>query len=67
MTMVLVLLPLSLLLAGGAIAAFRWAARDGQFDDLTRGAFNPLVDDTNPAPAAPRASAPEPRRQDRPA
>jgi cbb3-type cytochrome oxidase maturation protein len=43
--MILVLLPLSLLMAAIAVAAFRWAARDGQFDDLPRGAFTPLADD----------------------
>ena len=45
MTMVLLLLPLSLLMALVAVVAFRWAARDGQFDDLRRGAFTPLTDD----------------------
>ncbi|MHC4831107.1 MAG: cbb3-type cytochrome oxidase assembly protein CcoS [Planctomycetota bacterium] len=39
-----VLLPLTLLLAGLAVFAFRWAARDGQLDRLDQEAFRPLLD-----------------------
>jgi cbb3-type cytochrome oxidase maturation protein len=34
MSVLFIVLPLALLLAGGAVAAFVWAAKDGQFDDL---------------------------------
>lgn len=34
MTILLLLIPLSLLLLGAAIAAFVWAIRSGQFEDL---------------------------------
>ena len=45
MTIVAALLPLSLLLAGLAVVAFKWAARDGQFDDLDKAAATPLLAD----------------------
>jgi cbb3-type cytochrome oxidase maturation protein len=34
MKMLFVLIPLGLLLAAGAVAAFFWAVNNGQFDDL---------------------------------
>ena len=34
MTILLLLVPISVLLLGGAVAAFAWAVRTGQFDDL---------------------------------
>ena len=34
MSMVFVLLPLSIILGGGALVLFLWALRNGQFDDL---------------------------------
>lgn len=34
MNILLLLVPISLLLLGGAIGAFVWAVRRGQFDDL---------------------------------
>lgn len=34
MTILLLLVPISVLLLGGAAAAFAWAVRTGQFDDL---------------------------------
>ena len=49
MGILLVLIPLSLLLVAGAIAAFAWAVRDGQFepnDDPSR----VLSDDDAPRP-----------------
>lgn len=49
MDVVYVLLPLSLLLAGVGVAAFVWAVRRGQFDDLKTPAMRILFDDP-PAP-----------------
>jgi cbb3-type cytochrome oxidase maturation protein len=44
MNILLVLVPLALLLAFGAVAAFRWAARHEQFDDLEAPAVRMLDD-----------------------
>jgi len=46
-----VVLPIALVLLAGAIAAYAWAARRGQFDDLTTPAVRALHDDD---PAEPR-------------
>lgn len=43
-----VLVPLALLLAGAGVAAFRWAVRDGQFDDTETPALRMLMDDVQP-------------------
>lgn len=49
MTILLLLVPLSVLLLGGAIAAFVWAVRRGQFDDLDTPALAPLDEDAAPS------------------
>lgn len=46
MEVLYVLLPLALVLVVAAIAAFRWAVRDGQLDDLETPAVRILFDDT---------------------
>ncbi|WP_454259092.1 cbb3-type cytochrome oxidase assembly protein CcoS [Pseudoxanthomonas mexicana] len=58
MNILLMLLPISLVLLGLAIAAFAWAVRKGQFDDLDTPALD-ILDDAPPRPSAPRA----PRRR----
>lgn len=51
MNVLYVLVPLALALALGGVAAFRWAVRDGQFDDVETPALRVLLDDeTLPAP-----------------
>ena len=45
MTILLLLIPLSLLLLGAAVWAFAWAVRCGQFDDLDTPALDILSDD----------------------
>ena len=45
MEIVYVLLPLSLLLALGGLAAWFWAVRSGQFEDLDTPAMRALLDD----------------------
>ena len=45
MTILLLLIPLSLLLLGVAVWAFAWAVRRGQFDDLDTPALDILCDD----------------------
>ena len=56
MTILLVLVPLSVVLLGVAIVAFAWAVRTGQFDDLDTPPLDVLRED---APA--RAPAPDER------
>ncbi len=45
MSILLVLIPLSVLLLGAAVWAFFWAVRTGQFDDLESPAWRILTDD----------------------
>jgi len=39
------LVPIALMLAGIGVAAFRWAVRDGQFDDLDSPAVRILFEE----------------------
>ena len=48
MDIIYVLVPLSLVLLGGAIAIFFWAVRSGQFDDMESPAHKILFDDDEP-------------------
>lgn len=57
MSVLWLVLPLALLLSGGALAAFLWAARRGQLDDLETPAIRMLYDDEVEA----RAEQPAPR------
>ena len=50
MTVILWLIAVGALVAGGFMAAFVWAVRSGQFDDTTSPAVAVLLDD----PALPR-------------
>ena len=43
-----ILIPITLLLVGVAIAVFFWAMRSGQFDDLDSPGWTVLADDDNP-------------------
>ncbi len=45
-----ILIPIALLLAGGAIAAFLWAVRSRQFDDLEMEGKRLLFDDDPESP-----------------
>jgi cbb3-type cytochrome oxidase maturation protein len=45
MSVIFILLPLALLLAGVALLVFVWAARSGQFDDLETPALRILHED----------------------
>ncbi len=46
MSVIFLVLPLALLLVAGAVAGYLWAARGGQFDDLTTPSLRVLHDDT---------------------
>ena len=61
MNILLMLLPISLLLLGLAIAAFAWAVRKGQFDALDTPALD-ILDDAPPRPSMP--ATPIPRESD---
>lgn len=45
MSILFLIIPLAFLLAGGAMAAFIHAVRQGQFDDLDTPAHRVVVDD----------------------
>jgi cbb3-type cytochrome oxidase maturation protein len=45
-SVIYLVLPLAILLGGAAVAGFVWAARRGQFDDLTTPAMRALQDDS---------------------
>lgn len=52
MTILLMLIPISLVLLGIAVYAFIWAVRRGQFEDLDTPALDILVDDeVKPVPS----------------
>ena len=61
MNILLMLIPLSLVLLGVAVAAFVWAVRRGQFDDLDTPALDILEDDDRPAPPRTPPAPPEAR------
>jgi cbb3-type cytochrome oxidase maturation protein len=53
-SVIFIVLPVSILLAAGAVAAFVWAARGDQYDDTDTPAVRMLeddLDDTAPGPA----------------
>jgi len=45
MMILLMMIPMALLLGGAFVAAFLWAARDGQFDDAITPAYRVLNDE----------------------
>lgn len=49
MSIIFVILPITLLLSLGAVVAFAWATRGGQFDDLRTPALRALHDPAGPA------------------
>lgn len=48
MSILFVLVPLALLLASAAVAAFLWAVGQGEFEDLDTPALRVLIDDEVP-------------------
>lgn len=47
MSILYILVPAAVLLGGFFLAAFLWAARKGQFEDLVTPAHRMLIDDEN--------------------
>ena len=66
MSVVFIVLPLALVLAGAAVAAFAWALRGGQMDDLETPSVRILVEDGDdrPSPAPTDAAEPDPEAED---
>ena len=65
MNILLALIPISLILLGIAVAAFIWAVKRGQFDDMDTPALDILRDDPNDprpndAPAQPEPASAKP-------
>lgn len=53
MNVLYLLVPLALVLAAASVAAFYWAVRDGQFDDVETPSLRVLLDDEPGAPPSP--------------
>jgi cbb3-type cytochrome oxidase maturation protein len=63
MNILYLLVPVALLLAGAGVAAFWWAVRSGQFDDVETPAIRVLLDEGHAAsPHQPQAEEPSARR-----
>ena len=45
MSVIFIVLPLAIMMAGAALFAFAWAVRGGQFDDLDTPALRAMLDD----------------------
>lgn len=67
MSVLIYLVPVSLVLLGFAVWAFWWAVKRGQFDDLDTPALDMLREDDKPAPARSRQrDTAEPAQGDKP-
>jgi cbb3-type cytochrome oxidase maturation protein len=62
MNIIFLLIPLGLIILVIAVAAFFWAVRSGQYDDLESPAWRILLDDDR----APPAESEEPSNQAKP-
>jgi len=51
MSVIYIVIPLALIVVGVAVAAFLWAAKRGQFDDLETPAVRALHEDAPAKPA----------------
>lgn len=54
MSVLFIVLPVAVVLAGGFVAGFIWAVRRGQFDDLDTPPLRVAHDEDDDAPAGPR-------------
>ena len=65
MSGIVYLIPIALLLGGVGLAAFLWALKSGQFDDLDGSAQRILFDEEEPeAPSMPEGGEHAPDRKD---
>ena len=63
MSILFLLIPLGLLLLGLAIAAFFWATKSGQFDDLESPAWSVVMDDDRAPDSVNRRNKDDPTDQ----
>lgn len=59
MNVLFILVPVSLILSGVALAAFLWTLRASQYEDLAGDAWRILSDEDSPAPNPPRDQTPK--------
>ena len=59
MSILYLLVPLALLLAGLGVAGFVWSVRTGQYDDVETPAMRVIIDDDVPEPKRPDSDPPE--------
>ena len=50
MSVLYIVLPIALVLAAGGVAAFLWAVRQGQYDDLDTPPYRAMFDDEDDRP-----------------
>ena len=62
MSVILLLIPLSVIIAGGFLAAFFWAVRSGQYEDTCTPSMRLLADDEEPISKTPRSNLHHERR-----
>lgn len=62
MTVILLLIPLSVLIAAGFLWAFFWAVRSGQYEDTTTPSMRVLTDDGSQAANSKSVSKNEPQQ-----
>jgi cbb3-type cytochrome oxidase maturation protein len=60
MSVLYVALPVALLIAAGALAAFAWSLQDGQLDDLDTPPYRAIYDDVPRHRGSPERTGPEP-------
>jgi cbb3-type cytochrome oxidase maturation protein len=67
MSVILVLVAFSVVLAGGFLAAFFWSVRNGQYDDTYSASVRILFDDDKPQePAIPETNPASPLNENTP-
>jgi cbb3-type cytochrome oxidase maturation protein len=64
LSILFLLIPLGLVLLGLAVAAFFWATKSGQFDDLESPAWSVVMDDDRAPDTVNRRLADDPTEQD---
>jgi len=64
LTILYLLIPLGLLLLGLGVAAFFWATKSGQFDDLDSPAWSVVMDDDRAPGNFPQRSDEDSKRDD---
>jgi cbb3-type cytochrome oxidase maturation protein len=66
MSVILLLIPLSILIAGGFLGAFIWAVRTGQYEDTCTPSWRMLMDEPPPRRRAPEQPSNSPTASNQP-